>query len=85
MLLSVEIENVQHIEHCSFEVDLSLNQLQCLVGKNGCGKTTLVRAIRNLSINDTFQQTGAPTYLMIQAISPIKLETRHIVLYSTKS
>ncbi|MFD3398943.1 AAA family ATPase [Alteromonas macleodii] len=60
MLLSVEIENVQHIEHCSFEVDLSLNQLQCLVGKNGCGKTTLVRAIRNLSINDTFQQTGAP-------------------------
>ncbi|MAI38978.1 ATP-binding cassette domain-containing protein [Alteromonas sp.] len=60
MLLSVEIENVQHIQHCSFEVDLSLNQLQCLVGKNGCGKTTLVRAIRNLSINDTFQQTGAP-------------------------
>lgn len=60
MLFSVEVENVQHIMHCSFEVDLSLNQLQCLVGKNGCGKTTLVRAIRNLSINDTFQQTGAP-------------------------
>lgn len=60
MLLSVEIKNVQHIKHCAFEVDLSRNGLQCLVGKNGCGKTTLVRAIRNLSINDTFQQTGAP-------------------------
>lgn len=60
MLLSVEIINVQHIKQCSFEVDLSRNSLQCLVGKNGCGKTTLVRAIRNLSINDTFQQTGAP-------------------------
>lgn len=60
MQLSVEIENVQHVKHVSFEVDLSSNQLLCLVGKNGCGKTTLVRAIRNLSINDTFQQTGAP-------------------------
>ncbi len=60
MQLLVEIKNVQHIKHCSFEVDLSRNGLQCLVGKNGCGKTSLVRAIRNLSINDTYQQTGAP-------------------------
>lgn len=60
MLLTIEIENVQHIKHFHFEADLSQNQLICLIGKNGCGKTTLARSIRNLSINDTFQQTGAP-------------------------
>lgn len=60
MIFKVEIEHVQHIGHFCFEVDLSRNSLRCLVGKNGCGKTTLVRSIRNLAVNDTFQQTGAP-------------------------
>jgi ABC-type dipeptide/oligopeptide/nickel transport system ATPase subunit len=60
MIFKIEIEHVQHIAHFCFEVDLSKNSLLCLVGKNGCGKTTLVRSIRNLAVNDTFQQTGAP-------------------------
>lgn len=60
MIFKIEIEHVQHITNFCFEVDLSKNSLLCLVGKNGCGKTTLVRSIRNLAVNDTFQQTGAP-------------------------
>lgn len=60
MIFKIEIEHVQHITNFCFEVDLSKNTLLCLVGKNGCGKTTLVRSIRNLAVNDTFQQTGAP-------------------------
>ena len=32
----------------------------CIAGKNGVGKTTLIRAIRNLAINSTFQETAAP-------------------------
>lgn len=32
----------------------------CIVGKNGTGKTTLIRAIKNLSVTDTFAKTAAP-------------------------
>lgn len=36
------------------------NQVMCIVGKNGTGKTTLIRAIKNLSVTDTFSKTAAP-------------------------
>ncbi len=32
----------------------------CLVGRNGAGKTTMVRALRNLSNSDTFIRTATP-------------------------
>ena len=56
----VVLEAVQHIEMLSLEVDLSTNGLMCLVGRNGTGKTTLVRALRNLSLSDTFLKTANP-------------------------
>ena len=34
--------------------------LTCLVGKNGVGKTTLIRAIKNMISADTFSQTASP-------------------------
>lgn len=40
--------------------DLSQNKITCITGKNSVGKTTLIRAIRNLVINSTFQETAAP-------------------------
>jgi ABC-type multidrug transport system ATPase subunit len=56
----IKIENVQHVKELTFTIDLSKDQIICLTGKNSVGKTTLIRAIRNLSINNTFQDTAAP-------------------------
>lgn len=52
--------NIQHIKELSFNIDLSKNQLMCIVGKNGVGKTTLVRSIKNLQSSDTFTKTASP-------------------------
>ncbi len=60
MLFNITIENVQHLSKLELTLDLSKNQLICIVGKNGVGKTTLIRAIRNITKNNTFQETGAP-------------------------
>ena len=40
--------------------DLSENKIICITGKNSVGKTTLIRAIKNLTISSTFQETAAP-------------------------
>ena len=60
MNFRIEIKKVQHIERLALTLDLAKNQLICIVGRNGTGKTTLVRALRNLSQSDTFVST-APT------------------------
>src|SRR5258708_27548082 len=59
MLVRFEIKHVQHVDRLSLQIDLSENKLTCIVGKNGVGKTTLVRAIRNLSHSDTFVRTAS--------------------------
>lgn len=43
-----------------FSIDLSLNTLMCIVGKNGVGKTTLIRSIKNLTSTDIFSKTASP-------------------------
>ena len=58
MQFRIEINKVQHVTRLSFELDLSEHKLTCLVGRNGIGKTTLVRALKNLSQSDTFLRTA---------------------------
>lgn len=58
MNLTLTIENVQHIRFAQLTLDLDTNALTCLVGRNGIGKTTLVKALRNLRIADTFKKTA---------------------------
>lgn len=58
--LRVRLESIQHVTSLILEVDLSAHGLICLVGRNGTGKTTLVRALRNLSSADTFVRTATP-------------------------
>lgn len=58
--LRVSLESIQHVVSLTLDVDLSVSGLICLVGRNGTGKTTLVRALRNLSSADTFLKTATP-------------------------
>ena len=60
MQFKVEIHNVQQIEQLSLNLNLAENKLTCLVGRNGIGKTTLVRSLKNLSQADTFLHTAPP-------------------------
>ena len=54
----IDIYNVQAIKRLSLELDLAQNKIICVVGRNGIGKTTLVRSIKNLSHSDTFLRTA---------------------------
>ncbi|MBV6323444.1 ATP-binding cassette domain-containing protein [Duganella violaceipulchra] len=55
----MKIRNVQHIKLLEFSVDLERNQLMGIVGRNGVGKTTLMKAIQNLRSADTFLKTSS--------------------------
>ncbi|TWI65425.1 putative AbiEii toxin of type IV toxin-antitoxin system [Pseudoduganella lurida] len=56
----ITLESIQHLAHLTLDLDLSVPGLVCLVGRNGTGKTTLVRALRNLANADTFISTATP-------------------------
>lgn len=56
----VTITDVQHIKSLAYEVDLTKNSITCIVGKNGIGKTTLIKAIGNYKSADTFEKTSSP-------------------------
>ncbi|MBD9633513.1 ATP-dependent nuclease [Pseudomonas sp. PDM19] len=60
MNLQIEINNIQHIGYASLDVDLNASGITCIVGKNGVGKTTLIKAILNLKSADTFSRTASP-------------------------
>jgi ABC-type dipeptide/oligopeptide/nickel transport system ATPase subunit len=59
-VFSVAIHSIQHIKSFRVEIDLTSHRLLCFVGRNGVGKTTFMRALRNLSSADTFLKTANP-------------------------
>lgn len=54
----IKIKNVQHIDEFEINIDVTNPGLHCIVGKNGVGKTTLIKCIRNFSNSETFTKTS---------------------------
>lgn len=59
MIVNVVVKQVQHVENLSISIDLSKNQLIGVVGRNGIGKTTMIKALMNLHSADTFKKTSS--------------------------
>jgi ABC-type oligopeptide transport system ATPase subunit len=60
MKFDISIRNVQHIKKIDFSFDLADQSLVCITGKNGSGKTMLIKAIGNLINADILSKTSAP-------------------------
>lgn len=58
MEIFLQIENVQHIVSACIAIPFDSNQLFCIVGRNGVGKTSIVKALRNLRVSDTYKITS---------------------------
>lgn len=59
MIIEVKISNVQHIKNLNFNIDLTKIDIACIVSKNGTGKTTIIKSLRNLQYADTFLKTSS--------------------------
>jgi len=59
MSFRIHLSDIQHIKNASFSLEMGKNKLICLVGKNGIGKTTLIKSIRNIIYTDTFIKTSS--------------------------
>lgn len=55
----IEIENIPPVVRYAFEVDLRAPGLIGIAGGNGTGKTTIAKALLNLSFADTFIRTSS--------------------------
>ena len=56
----IKIENIQSIKHLELDLDLNSGKVMCIVGKNGVGKTTFIKAIATLLSADIFKKTSSP-------------------------
>lgn len=54
-MFKIEVNHIQGISHCIFEITQESPNLQCIVGKNASGKTTFIRAIANIAMSDVFR------------------------------
>lgn len=59
MRVEILLTEIQHIKKAKFSFDVEGSGLLCIAGKNGTGKTTLVKAIRNITNADTFKRTSS--------------------------
>lgn len=74
-LLELEIRNIQHIKSMAININLDDKKLICLVGRNGVGKTTLVKAFQNLQFADTFTQTSPASIFSPESAISYKIDS----------
>lgn len=82
-LFKIRLKNIQHIKQLEYEIDLSKNSLHCIVGKNGVGKTTLIKAIENFKESNTLDKLSRIN--IIQANSEITYTVNEIKYKFTSS
>lgn len=78
MRLNVKISHVQQIVDLSFDATLEQGAIVCITGKNGVGKTTLVKAIRNLTNADTFARTSSEDVFNKQSSIEYRLDDQSL-------
>lgn len=78
MKLSLKIKDVQHIKLLTFLIDLEKNQLMGIVGRNGVGKTTLMKAIQNLRSADTFVKTSSDRIFSETSVIEYELDDTNV-------
>lgn len=74
MQLTFKIDRVQHVNSVEFKINLSEHRIFCIVGKNGVGKTTLIKAIKNLALADTFKKTSADFIFKQNSVITYKID-----------
>lgn len=79
MKLEVSINNIQHVKKIEFSINLEERSLICITGKNGTGKTTLIKAIRNLVKADTFSQLSPSRSFLDTSEIAFKVDGKDIV------
>lgn len=52
----ITLNEIQHIQNLEYTIDLTQYKLHCIVGKNGVGKTTLIKAIQNFKEANTLDK-----------------------------
>ncbi len=67
MNIALSFCNIQHVKSMDVEIDLSNSEIACIVGRNGCGKTTLIRALKNVIDATTFSETAAPNIFKVSS------------------
>lgn len=62
MKIDVELINVSHLPNIKCSIGSDNGSLMCIVGKNGVGKTTLFKALKNIKSADTFIKTSSDIF-----------------------
>jgi len=79
MNVKITLIDIQHVKEIEFSFNLEEIGLICIAGKNGVGKTTLVKAIRNIINADTFTKTSSDEIFSPSSSIIYELDGRKII------
>ena len=80
----ITLDNIQHIQHLEYDIDLSKNTLHCIVGKNGVGKTTLIKAIENFKDATALDKLSRLNIVNTSSSLKFVIDDKHITFTPTE-